>query len=95
MSAETKRRRSERLEVRTTVEERSVIDRAVAATGSDLTEFVVSNLTIAAGRVLVDRSHFELDDEARRRWDEINERPARELPGLRALVNRPTPFVDE
>ena len=95
MSAETKRRRSERLEVRTTVEERSVIDRAVAATGSDLTEFVVSNLTIVAGRVLVDRSHFELDDEARRRWDEINERPARELPGLRALVNRPTPFVDE
>ena len=95
MSAETKRRRSERLEVRTTVEERSVIDRAVAATGSDLTEFVVSNLTIAAGRVLVDRSHFELDDEARRRWDEINERPARELPGLRALMNRPTPFVDE
>ena len=95
MSAETKRRRSERLEVRTTVEERSVIDRAVAATGSDLTEFVVSNLTIAAGRVLADRSHFELDDEARRGWDEINERPARELPGLRALMNRPTPFVDE
>jgi uncharacterized protein (DUF1778 family) len=95
MSAETKRRRSERLEVRTTPEERSVIDRAVAATGSDLTEFVVSNLTIAAGRVLADRSHFELDDEARRCWDEINERPARELPGLRALMNRPTPFVDE
>lgn len=49
MSAETKRRRSERLEVRTTVEERSDIDRAVAATGSDLTEFVVSNPTIARG----------------------------------------------
>jgi len=95
MSAENKRRWSERLEVRTTAEERSVIDRAVAATGSDLTEFVVSNLTIAAGRVLADRSHFELDDEARRRWDEITKRPARELPGLRALMNRPTPFVDE
>ena len=95
MTAETTRRRSERLEVRTTPEERSVIDRAVAATGSDLTEFVVSNLTVAARRVLADRSHFELDGDARRRWDEINERPARELPGLRALMNRPTPFVDE
>lgn len=94
MTTETKRRRSERLEVRTTVEERSMIDRAVAATGTDLTEFVVSNLAIAARRVLADRSSFELDDTARRRWEEINEQPARELPGLRALVDRPTPFVD-
>ena len=48
----TTRTRSERLEVRTTKDERSLIDRAVAEQGTDLTEFVVSNLTVAARRVL-------------------------------------------
>ena len=49
---ETKRRRSERLEVRTTVEDRELINRAVAASETDLTDFVVSNLRVAAQRVL-------------------------------------------
>ena len=49
----TTRTRSERLEVRTTKDERSLIDRAVAEQGTDLTEFVVSNLT---GRPAVLRS---------------------------------------
>lgn len=38
----TTRARSERLEVRTTKDERSLIDRAVAEQGTDLTEFVIS-----------------------------------------------------
>lgn len=41
----TTRSRSERLEVRTTKEERALIDRAVAEQGTDLTEFVVSHPT--------------------------------------------------
>lgn len=92
MSTETRRRRSERLEVRITPEERSVIDLAVAASDSDLTEFVVSNLTVAARRVLADRTQFELDDDAHHQWEAINRRRARDLPGLRALMTRPTPF---
>ena len=42
------RRRSRRLELRTTPEERDLIDRAVAASGGDLTEFVVFNAVDAA-----------------------------------------------
>lgn len=95
MATTQKRTRSERLEVRTTVEDRALIDRAVVATGTDLTAFVTSNLTVAAHRVLADRSTFELDDDQQKAWNEINERPARDLPGLRALMARPSPFADE
>jgi len=89
------RSRSQRLEVRTTPEERALIDRAVAEQGTDLTEFVISNLTVAARRVLADRSEFTLDPRAIDAWEQINRRRGRDLPGLRRLMERPSPFVDE
>lgn len=91
----TTRLRSERLEVRTTADERALIDRAVAEKGTDLTEFVISTLTVAAQRVLADRADFVLDADAATAWDAINRRPARDLPGLRRLMERPSPFADE
>ena len=91
----TTRLRSERLEVRTTKDERSLIDRAVAEQGTDLTEFVISNLTVAARRVLADRTEFRLDEDAADAWDAVNRRRGRDLPGLRRLMERPSPFADE
>jgi uncharacterized protein (DUF1778 family) len=87
------RRRSRRLELRTTPDEREMIDRAAAATGRDLTEFVVSSAVVAARRVLADRDRFELDADALAEWDAINARRARDLPGLRRLMERPSPFA--
>ena len=95
MTAEAKRRRSERLEVRTTPEDRALIDSAVAVSETDLTAFVVANLTVAARRVLADRSEFVLDAASQQAWERINRRLARDLPGLRELMQRPSPFVDE
>ena len=98
MATETLRprpRRTERLEVRTTPEDRELIDRAVAASGGDLTGFVVSTLTVAARRVLADRSDFVLDRDARQRWEALNNAPARSLTGLQALLRRRSPFVEE
>lgn len=95
MAIETRRTRSERLEVRTTPEDRALIDRAVAASGTDLTEFVISNLTTASRRVLADRTEFSLEAEAQQAWEAINRRPARSLAGLRELMARPSPFTDE
>ena len=95
MATRTKRTRSERIEVRTTPEDRSLIDRAVAAADTDLTSFVMSNLTVAARRVLADRTEFALDAKDRATWDAVNDRPPRDLAGLRALMDRPSPFTDE
>lgn len=88
------RRRSRRLELRTTTEERELLDRAVAATGTDLTDFVVSHASEAARRVLADHDRFELDPKAAQAWEQINSRPARALPDLRRLMERPSPFSE-
>ena len=86
------RRRSRRLELRTTPEEREIIDRAAAASDIGLTDFVVGSAVEAAQRVLADRVQFELDAAAVEAWDAMNSRPARDLPGLRRLMRRPSPF---
>ncbi len=95
MTTEAKRTRSERIEVRATPQDRVLIDRAVAALDTDLTSFVMSNLTVAAHRVLADRTEFVLDDEGRTAWEEINDRAPRDVAGLRELMERPSPFADE
>jgi len=95
VATQAKRTRSERIEVRATPEDRALIDMAVAAADTDLTSFVISNLTIAARRVLADRTEFTLGPEARSVWESVNEGQPRDLPGLRALMNRPSPFADE
>lgn len=95
MQTPTKRNRSERIEVRATPEDRALIDRAVAVSGMDLTGFVLSNLTMAAHRVLADRTDFMLGPDALEAWEKVNRRPARSLDGLRDLMTRPSPFTDE
>jgi uncharacterized protein (DUF1778 family) len=86
------RTRNKRLEVRTTAEERALIDQAAIASGTDVTTFVVTSLTDAAQRVLADRGHFTLPPAAAKAWEAVNRRPARTLPGLRRLADRPSPF---
>jgi uncharacterized protein (DUF1778 family) len=86
------RTRDKRLEVRTSAEERALIDRAAEVAGTDLTTFVVTHVTEAAQRVLADRDQFALSAEAAAEWDKINRRGARDLPGLRRLFDRPSPF---
>jgi uncharacterized protein (DUF1778 family) len=80
------------MDLRTTPEERELIDRAVAASGTDLTDFVITHASDAALRVLADRDHFELDAATLEQWEQINARPARELAGLKRLMGRRSPF---
>ncbi|HEX9644998.1 MAG TPA: DUF1778 domain-containing protein [Acidimicrobiia bacterium] len=95
MATRSKRNRSERLQVRTTPEERALIDRAVAASGTDLTDFLITTLTVASRRVLADRTEFALSAEAAEAWERINRRRARRLAGLRELMLRRSPFTDD
>ena len=95
MHVDQNRRRSQRIEVRATPEDRALIDRAVAAAGTTVTAFVLTSGTTAARRVLADRTEFGLSPEAAGAWEAINERPARDLPGLRELMRRPSPFLTE
>ena len=88
------RRRNRRMDLRTTTEERELIDRAVRASGTDLTDFVITHASDAARRLLADRDHFDLDPVAPKQWEDVNSQPSRDLPGLRRLMQRPTPFTE-
>ena len=95
MQADQNRRRSERIEFRATPEDRALIDRAVATAGTSVTAFVLSSATTAARQVLADWTEFVLSPETADAWEAITERPARDLPGLRELMRRPSPFIGE
>ena len=86
------RARDERIEFGTTSETRRLVERALEASGSNLTDFAESSLVLAAQRVMADREHFVVSERAAVEWEAINSRPARELPGLRELMARPSPF---
>lgn len=92
--ATASRTRDQRIEFRTTAEVRELVDRAVEAAGTQLTDFAEASLVQSAQRVLADRDRFELSAEAADEWDKINSRPARELAGLRRLLDRPSPFEE-
>jgi uncharacterized protein (DUF1778 family) len=92
-NAET-RRRSRRPELRATPEESDLIDQAAAVVGTDRTTFVVTNAVEAVRRVLADRTVFLLDAEGLAEREAINRRRARDLPGLRRFMARPSPFAD-
>lgn len=90
----TTRTRKDRIELRTTHAVRKLIDRAVKASGGNLTDFAEASLTAAAQRILADRDQFALSVKALAEWEAINAQPARDLPGLRNLMNRASPFVE-
>ena len=91
MTAEA-RARVERIEFRTTTDVRRLVDRAVEAAGTNLTAFAEESLILAAQRVMADRDRFTLTPEGAANWEKINARPARELAGLRRLMQRSSPF---
>ncbi|NBD95292.1 MAG: DUF1778 domain-containing protein [Gammaproteobacteria bacterium] len=86
------RTRQERFEFRTTPAVRELVEQAARESGGSLTEFAEASLIAAAQRVLADRNRFALSDEALSAWERINARPARELPGVHRLMDRPSPF---
>jgi uncharacterized protein (DUF1778 family) len=85
-------RRDTRIELRATQADRALIVRAAEACNMKLSEFAVSHLVTDSRRILADRTEFVLSPEAQAEWEAINARPARDLPSLRKLMERPSPF---
>ena len=85
--------KTSRIELRATEDDRDLLDRAALALGTDRSSFLLSQGRLAAQRVLADRELFVLDANAQQEWERINSRPARSLPGLERLLQRPSPFV--
>jgi uncharacterized protein (DUF1778 family) len=95
MSTDTAQpKKDQRFEFRTSAADRELFARAADAVGTPVSTFANEQLRIAALRVLADRTEFVLSPVEAALFEEMLERPARDLPGLRELLNRPSPFVD-
>jgi uncharacterized protein (DUF1778 family) len=84
--------RSEKVDLRVTATDKSVLQTAAAATRRSLTEFVLESALARAYETLPDRQHFGLDAE---RWEAFMtalDAPARPLPRLSRLLAEPSVF---
>ena len=54
----------------------------------------VAGQSLEQRRELADQTVFPLDAKARREWEEMNRQPARDLPGLRAFMQRRSSYIN-
>lgn len=87
-------RKSERLAVRVSPEQRSLLVEASRAQEKTVTEFVLSAATEAAEGILADRRRFVLDEPDWAAFVEALDRAPREMPRLRTLLTAPS-VLDE
>lgn len=88
-------RKNQRFEFRTTSDDRDLFDRAAQAAGVPVSAFANEELRMAAQRVLADRIEFTLSPVESALWEELNSRPVRDLPELKAFLREPSVFIDE
>ena len=94
-TVEPRAARQSRINLRASARQEQLLKQAAAATDRTMTDFVLETAVVEAERVLADRRWFLIDDE---RWDEFQrllDQPARDLPKLRALLAKPSPFADK
>ncbi len=89
-----KNTKSERLAVRISPEQRSLLFEASRSQETTITEFVLSAATRAAEDVLADRRRFVLAEPEWAAFLAALDRPPRELPRLRRLLAAPS-VLDE
>lgn len=68
------RARAERIEFRTTSDLRRLVERAVDALDTTLTDCAEASLVFAAQRVMAERDTFTLSEDARAEWEASNAR---------------------
>lgn len=86
--------KSERLAVRISPEQRSLLSEASRAQEKTITEFVLGAATRAAEDVLADRRRFVLAEPEWAAFLAALDRPPRDLPRLRRLLTTPS-VLDE
>jgi uncharacterized protein (DUF1778 family) len=87
-----KETKTERIDVRTTVAAKQLLQQAAATSHKSVSEFLLENGLQAAQSTLADRRLFLLDDD---RWEEfqaILDRPVQSKPQLNKLLSEPGIF---
>ena len=80
--------RSERLEIRTTSDQKRLIERAAQLRGTSVTDFVVSNIQAAAAETIREFESLSLRDKARKIFVKALLNPPEPNEALKAAVAR-------
>lgn len=84
-------RKSVRMGIRLSERQRDMLRDASRAEGTTVTDFVLRHSTWAAERVLADRRAFRLSEADWDAFTDALERPSRDRPRLRALMDEAAP----
>lgn len=87
--------KSERLSLRASATQRTLLREASQVEGTTVSDFVLRSATRAAEDVLADRRVFALSDDRWNAFIEVLDRPAQEFPRLRKLLESPTVLDEE
>jgi uncharacterized protein (DUF1778 family) len=86
--------KSDRLNVRIPPYEKAMLEAAADLERTTLSQFVVREAVVAAGRRLQEQTRFELDDQEWAAFSARLDEPARHIPALMRLAEQP-PIFDE
>ncbi|HVY91314.1 MAG TPA: DUF1778 domain-containing protein [Bryobacteraceae bacterium] len=80
------RERGDTINIRATRTQKDLIDRAAEALGRSRSDFMLDTACREAETVLLDRRYFSLADEQFRKFAAMLDRPPKDNPGLRRLL---------
>ncbi len=89
------RRRSEKLDLRLTVDAKRTLQSAAAAAHRSVSEFVLESALSRASETLPDRTKFPLNSEQWTAFQQLLDAEPRSNPQLAALLKRPSFFDRE
>jgi uncharacterized protein (DUF1778 family) len=84
--------RGETINLRATRQQKALIDRAVEALGRSRSDFMLETVSRGAESVLLDRRYFVLSDDAFQRFVAMLDRPPKDNPRLRRLLQIKPPW---
>lgn len=84
--------KTHRMDLRATERQNLLIRQAAAVTDRSVSGFVLTSATLEAERALADQRVFSVSEDQFARFQEIIDRPVADMPKLRKLLNRPSPF---
>lgn len=92
---ETKAKKKERLNIRTTPERKALIARAAKKENKNISDFVLENAVSAAEALLNDDANYTLKQDDWNAFCSALDAPPRDIPALRKLLTEPSVFDEE
>lgn len=84
--------RGETINLRATRKQKALIDQAAEALGRSRSDFMLDIACREAENVLLDRRYFVLSEEAFRKFTALLDRPPKDNPRLRRLLETKSPW---